>query len=130
MLYCRLGVEGHGDAKERKVRCVYTLCLHGLGSWLRYGQKHEIAIPPPPREQLLGATSAEDEYVTCGRRAFPARTGRRLPRAPAGVPLRRPARRPNTAANVLAYLMCWLSQSKPSLKPRFSKTEHLGEGES
>ena len=23
------------------------------------------------------------------------------------------------------YLMCWLSQSKPSLKPRFSKTEHL-----
>ena len=26
------------------------------------------------------------------------------------------------------YLMCWLSQSKPSLKPRFSKTEHLGEG--
>ena len=106
--------------KPHGKRCVYTLFVHSTPrcrtGTVRY-QKHEISVSP--RRQPLGATSVEDEHVACGSglwRAFSTRTG---------LSLRRPARRANTAANVRAYLMCWLSQSKPSLKPRFSKTEHL-----
>ena len=105
--------------KPHGKRRVYTLFVHRgrrYSQIVRY-QKHEISVSP--RRQPLGATSVEDEHVACGSglwRAFSSRTG---------LSLCRPARRANTAANVRAYLMCWLSQSKPSLKPRFSKTEHL-----
>ena len=72
-----------------------------------------------PEHRAPGELSVSGSGLKCQRR-------RDKSVSPPSIVLAAPTQLPRYRYGFLAlYLMCWLSQSKPSLKPRFSKTEHI-----